>query len=97
MRAPTATLTAGRPSPQGATADDGGVNFTLYSAVAEKVELCLFDDTGRREIARHVLPECTHEIWHGYLPDAAPGLLYGFRVFGPYDPLAGHRCNPHNY
>ena len=95
MRAPTATLTAGRPSPQGATADDGGVNFTLYSAVAEKVELCLFDDTGRREIARHVLPECTHEIWHGYLPDAAPGLLYGFRVFGPYDPLAGHRCNPH--
>ncbi len=95
MHPPTAALFPGKPSPLGAMADEGGVNFALYSAVAEKVELCLFDASGRHEIARHVLPEYTDEIWHGYLPDAAPGLLYGYRVYGPYDPLAGHRCNPH--
>jgi glycogen operon protein len=84
----------GRPAPLGATWDGGGVNFALFSAHAEKVELCLFDRSGVREIARVALPECTDEVWHGYLPDARPGLLYGYRVYGPYQPERGHRFNP---
>ncbi len=87
-------LKQGRPYPLGATPDSGGVNFALFSAHAEKVELCLFDKKGLREDARLVLPEWTDEVWHGYLPDAAPGLLYGYRVHGPYDPFNGHRFNP---
>ena len=79
----------------GATWDGLGVNFAVFSAHAERVELCLFDPTGRREIARLDLPECTDEVFHGYLPDARPGLLYGYRVHGPYQPEAGHRFNPH--
>jgi glycogen operon protein len=67
----------------------------LFSAHAEKVELCLFDDSGDKETARVVLPEFTHEIWHGYLPDVRAGQLYGYRVYGPYDPAAGHRFNHH--
>ncbi len=86
---------AGAPYPLGATWDGKGVNFALFSAHAERVQLCLFDHTGRREIDRIDLPEYTHEVWHGYLPDARPGLLYGYRVHGPYDPRAGHRFNPH--
>jgi isoamylase len=70
------------------------VNFALFSANAEKVELCLFDPAGRREIDRIPLPEYTDEVWHGYLPDATPGTLYGYRVYGPYDPRNGHRFNP---
>ena len=85
----------GLPYPQGATWDGAGTNFALFSAHAEKVELCLFDDAGEREIARVALPEFTHEIWHGYLPDVRPGQLYGYRVYGPYQPAAGHRFNPH--
>jgi isoamylase len=85
----------GKASPLGATFDGAGVNFALYSANADKVELCLFDRTGMREILRVALPECTDEIWHGYLPDARPGLLYGYRVHGPYQPDRGHRFNPH--
>ncbi len=84
----------GKPHPLGANWDGSGVNFALFSAHAEKVELCLFDKTGQREIERVVLPEHTDEVWHGYLPDARPGLLYGYRVHGPYDPAAGHRFNP---
>ncbi|KAA8920702.1 glycogen debranching enzyme GlgX [Xanthomonas sontii] len=83
----------GLPYPLGATWDGLGVNFALYSAHATKVELCLFDDRGR-EIERIALPEYTDEIWHGYLPDARPGQLYGYRVYGPYAPDAGHRFNP---
>jgi isoamylase len=83
----------GRPYPLGATWDGFGVNFALYSAHAERVELCLFDSTGMREIERIDLPECTDEIWHVFLPDARPGLLYGYRVHGPYDPANGHRFN----
>ena len=59
-----------------------------------KVELCLFDATGRDEVQRIELRECTDGIWHGYLPEARPGLLYGYRVHGPYDPAKGHRFNP---
>jgi len=79
----------------GATWDGSGTNFTLFSAYAEKVELCLFDEGGQREIERIRLPEYTHEIWHGYLPDVRPGQLYGYRVYGPYEPEAGHRFNHH--
>jgi isoamylase len=85
----------GRPGPMGATWDGSGTNFTLFSAHAERVELCLFDGGGRREIARIRMPEYTHEVWHGYLPDVRPGQLYGYRVYGPYEPEAGHRFNHH--
>jgi glycogen operon protein len=85
----------GHNHPLGATWDGKGVNFALFSANAERVELCLFDHTGSREIARVVLPEYTDEVWHGYLPDLRPGALYGYRVYGPYDPARGHRFNPH--
>ncbi len=59
------------------------------------MELCLFDPSGKTEIARLELPEYTHEVWHGYVPDLKPGALYGYRVYGPYDPENGHRFNPH--
>jgi glycogen operon protein len=67
----------------------------VFSANAERIELCLFDPSGRREIARMPLPECTDEVWHGYLPNAQAGLIYGYRAYGPYDPQNGHRFNPH--
>ena len=79
----------------GANFDGKGVNFALFSAHAERVELCLFDPCGKTEIARLELPEYTHEIWHGYVPGLQPGALYGYRVYGPYDPENGHRFNPH--
>jgi glycogen operon protein len=84
----------GQPWPLGATWDGKGVNFALFSAHAEKVELCLFDAAGVREIDRITLPEYTDEVWHGYLPTARPGTVYGYRVHGPFEPLAGHRFNP---
>ena len=84
----------GQPHPLGATWDGGGVNFALFSANAKKVELCLFDPKGKRETDRIVLPEYTHEVWHGYLPEVRPGQLYGYRVHGPYEPANGHRFNP---
>ncbi|HVY14127.1 MAG TPA: glycogen debranching protein GlgX [Rhodopila sp.] len=84
----------GVPDPRGATWDGLGVNFSLFSAHATKVELCLFDESGRRELERIELPEYTNEVWHGYLPDARPGTTYGYRVHGPYEPEAGHRFNP---
>ncbi len=87
-------LSEGLPHPLGATWDGLGVNFALFSANATKVELCLFDAAGEREIERIVLPEYTDEVWHGYLPDARPGTIYGYRVHGPYEPAAGHRFNP---
>jgi isoamylase len=85
----------GRPYPLGATWDGEGVNFALFSEHAEKVELCLFDPGGRRQVRRIVLREQTDQVWHCYLPEARPGLLYGYRVHGPYDPLRGLRFNPH--
>ncbi|MBN3846743.1 glycogen debranching protein GlgX [Paraburkholderia sp. Ac-20342] len=88
-------LLPGAPYPLGASWDGLGVNFAVFSANAQKIELCLFDPTGRKEIRRFALPECTDEIWHGYLPNAHPGTAYGFRAHGPYQPQYGHRFNPH--
>jgi glycogen operon protein len=88
-------VTEGLPYPLGATWDGLGVNFALFSAHATKVELCLFDASGRRELERITLPEYTDEVWHGYLPDARPGTVYAYRVHGPYAPGEGHRFNPH--
>lgn len=87
-------LSPGSAYPLGATWDGLGVNFAVFSAHAERIELCLFDPTGRREIARYDLPEWTDEVWHGYLPHVKPGLLYGLRAHGPYEPQQGHRFNP---
>jgi isoamylase len=83
----------GRPYPLGSTWDGEGVNFALYSEHAEKVELCLFDVSGKRETFRIRLPEQTDMVWHGYLPEVRPGQLYGYRVYGPYAPAQGHRFN----
>ena len=85
----------GSPYPLGATTDGFGTNFAVFSANAHGIELCLFDPAGRREIARYVLPECTDEVWHGYLPGVHAGQLYGYRAYGPYEPEKGHRFNPH--
>ncbi len=90
-----AQLERGNPYPLGATWDGLGTNFAVFSAHAERIELCLFDPSGRREIARIDLPECTDEVWHGYLPNARTGLIYGYRAHGPYRPQDGHRFNPH--
>src|SRR5260370_11907742 len=84
----------GSPYPLGATWEGEGVNFAIFSAHAEKVELCLFDRSVGQEGARIVLPEYTDEVWHAYLPGARPNLLYGYRVYGPFDPSNGHRFNP---
>jgi glycogen operon protein len=83
----------GLPFPLGATFDGRGVNFALFSAHAEGVDLCLFDETGQREGSRYKLAETTDGIWHGYLPEAKPGLVYGYRVHGRYEPWHGHRFN----
>jgi isoamylase len=84
----------GKSYPQGATWDGEGVNFALFSEHAEAVELCLFDERGRRELQRIALKERTDQVWHCYLPEARPGQLYGYRVYGPYEPEKGHRFNP---
>jgi len=82
----------GQPYPLGATFDGSGTNFSLFSEVATRVELCLFDDAGVQTCVD--LPEMSGFIWHGYLPDTGAGKQYGFRVHGPWDPGAGLRCNP---
>ena len=82
----------GRPYPLGATYDGKGTNFSLFSEVAQKVELCLFDASG--EETRLDLPETTAFCWHGYLPEVCPGQRYGFRVHGPWEPARGALCNP---
>ncbi|HEY4369404.1 MAG TPA: glycogen debranching protein GlgX [Steroidobacteraceae bacterium] len=87
-------LREGLPYPRGATWDGEGVNFSLFSAYATKVELCLFSENGEREEQRIELPEYTDEIWHGYLGGIGPGTVYGYRVHGPYEPEQGHRFNP---
>ena len=88
-------VSEGLPFPLGATWDGIGVNFALFSAHATKVELCLFDQDTLDEVERIELPEFTDEVWHGYLPDARPGTVYGYRVHGPYRPVEGHRFNKH--
>jgi isoamylase len=82
----------GKPYPLGATYDGGGTNFSLFSEVADQVELCLFDDDGAER--RMALEEVDASCWHGYLPSVAPGQRYGYRVHGPWAPEAGQRCNP---
>lgn len=85
----------GHPYPLGATWDGEGTNFALFSEHAEKVELCFFDpEDPTREITRRRLLEKTDHVWHGYVPEAKPGQLYGYRVYGPYQPEVGHRFNP---
>ena len=91
---PPHKLTSGKPFPMGAHWDGFGVNFAVFSAHATRMELCLFNPAGRHETARLELPECTDEVFHGYLPHAKPGLIYGYRAHGPYQPEAGHRFNP---
>jgi isoamylase len=82
----------GTPYPLGATYDGAGTNFSLFTEVGERVELCLFDEHGNQTCLD--LPETTGFIWHGYLPNIGPGQRYGFRVHGPWDPSRGERCNP---
>ena len=82
----------GKPYPLGATYDGTGTNFSVFSEVAERVELCLFDDHERE--TRFDLPESTALCWHGYLPNVRPGQRYGFRVHGKWEPDNGHWCNP---
>ena len=87
-------VSEGSPFPRGATYDGAGVNFSLFSANATRVEVCLFDAAGEKEKRRVELPEYTNEIWHGYIPGVGPSDIYGYRVHGPYEPAAGHRFNP---
>ena len=82
----------GSPYPLGSQFDGGGTNFAIFSEVADRIELCLFDENGKEE--RVDLPERNGLIWHGYLPRVGPGQRYGYRVHGPYEPAAGLRCNP---
>jgi len=91
---PSLEIRAGLPYPLGATWDGRGVNFAVFTGHATKVELCLFDSTSGQEVQRRELPEFTDEVWHGYVPGALPGTIYGFRVHGPYAPEEGHRFNP---
>ena len=92
---PITAVWPGRPDPRGATWDGEGVNFALFSENAERVELCIFDDAGRRQLQRIALSERTDQVWHCYLPEARPGMLYGYRVYGRYRPDEGSRFNPH--
>ena len=87
-------IQAGSPSPLGATVDASGTNFAVYSSVAERVELCVFDESGRQTDSFD-LPDCDDHTWHGYLPGCKPGQYYGYRVHGPFDRERGVRCNPH--
>ncbi|MFN2267399.1 MAG: glycogen debranching protein GlgX [Desulfonatronovibrio sp.] len=82
----------GNSYPLGATYDGSGTNFSIFSGVADRVELCLFDSHDRE--TRIDLPEMTGYCWHGYLPEVKPCQRYGFRVHGPWDSENGHRCNP---
>ena len=91
LNAPT-QIWPGSRAPLGATFDGSGTNFALYSAVATKAELCLFDREGNEN--RIELTEVDNDVWHCYLPGIAPGHQYGYRVYGPYDPANGHRCDP---
>jgi isoamylase len=86
------TICPGAWYPLGATYDGAGCNFSVFSEVAHRIELCLFDDDGSER--RIELPETRTFCWHGYVPGVRPGQRYGFRVHGPWDPARGQRCNP---
>ncbi|WP_372941353.1 glycogen debranching protein GlgX [Mycolicibacterium sp.] len=90
--APKTEVWPGKAYPLGATYDGSGTNFALFSEVAERVELCLFDADGTE--TRIKLPEVDGFVWHGFLPGVESGQRYGYRVHGPHDPANGHRCNP---
>ena len=89
----TIKVKEGLPYPRGVHWDGKGTNFALFSAHATKVEVCLFDSSGKTETARIELPEYTNQVFHGYLPGVHPGTFYGYRVHGPYAPEEGHRFN----
>jgi glycogen operon protein len=91
-RADTIEQWPGKAYPLGGTYDGSGTNFAVFSEVAEKVELCLFDADGAE--SRVTLNEVDGFVWHGFLPAVEPGQRYGYRVHGPYDPASGQRCNP---
>ncbi len=84
----------GKPYPLGATWDGAGVNFSLFSENATKVDLCLFEGANANKETRIPIIEQTHQVWHTYLPEVRPGQLYGYRVHGPYEPANGLRSNP---
>ena len=88
-------INEGSPYPLGAVWDGKGTNFAVFSEHASKVEVCLFERDGLRELARIELPEYTDQIFHGFIPEVGPGTFYGYRAHGPYEPDAGHRFNPH--
>ncbi len=87
-------IQSGRPSPLGASTDERGTNFAVFSSVANSVELCLFANDGTQQ-QKFFLPECSDGVWHGYLEGCKPGQRYGYRMHGTYDPEIGLRCNPH--
>ena len=89
-----AHLSRGRPAPFGAHVVDGGINFAIWSDHATRIELCLFDAAGARELKRYDLAGPEDGVWCGHLPGLEAGLVYGYRVHGPYAPEQGHRFNP---
>jgi len=90
-----ARINEGSPYPLGAVWDGNGTNFAVFSGYATKIQVCLFERDGLRETARIELPEYTDQTFHGYVPEVGPGTFYGYRAYGPYQPEAGHRFNPH--
>ena len=88
-------ISAGKAYPLGAIADAEGVNFALFSAHAERVELCLFDEAGSQELEHYEITQNDNNIWNIYLRGAKAGLVYGYRVNGPYKPKEGFRFNPY--
>ena len=91
----TAELQHGHPWPLGVHWDGHGLNIAVFSAHAQRIDFCIFDEAGHRELRRLTLPARTHDVWHGYLPGAAPGLVYGLRAHGPWRPERGLRFNAH--
>jgi isoamylase len=84
----------GRPDQLGPSPDQDGTNFAVYSSIAKRIELCLFNEAGV-QVASHDLPDRSNGVWNGYLPGCRAGQHYGYRVHGPFDPERGLRCNPH--
>ncbi|MEJ7685943.1 MAG: glycogen debranching protein GlgX [Variovorax sp.] len=92
---PAIAASEGLAHPLGSTFTGDGVNFAVFSAHATRIEVCIYDESGKHETGRVVLPEFTDEVWHGFVPGLGPGTRYGLRVHGPYEPAQGHRFNHH--